>query len=105
MRKPVTRSYQHQNESEIEWACRKQNFDVVVIGQSNPPQVKVCAVELVRQYCPAARILELYPPYANRTLKEADGWLQMPADPEELINAVNSLVLGKEQLGVKRRNP
>lgn len=83
------------DEQEIKAACSKQKFDVAVIGQSIASRTKARALELVKEYCPAAKVLELYLPYGARTLKNADAWLEMPADPEELVNAVNSLVLGK----------
>jgi CheY-like chemotaxis protein len=80
------------NEREIEAVCGKKKFDVAVIGQNTPPKTKARVLELLREHCPAARILELYPPYASRTLKNADAWLEMPTDrPEELAEAVNSL--------------
>jgi CheY-like chemotaxis protein len=84
------------DEREIKAVCSKQKFDVAVIGQSTLPKIKTRAVELVREHCPSVRVLELYPPYGSKTLKDADGWLEMPADPEELVNAVNSLALGKK---------
>jgi CheY-like chemotaxis protein len=84
------------DEREIKAACSKQKFDVAVIGQNIPPKVKARLVELVREHCPAAAILELCPPYASKALKDADAWLEMPSDPEELVNAVNSLAKGKK---------
>jgi hypothetical protein len=52
--------------------------------------------ENLREHCPAVRLLELCPPYASKTLKDADAWLEMPAEPEELLNTVNSLAAGKK---------
>jgi len=85
------------NEREIEAVCGEKKFDVAVIGQNTPPKTKARVLELLREHCPAARILELYPPYASRTLKNADAWLEMPTDrPEELAEAVNSLASKKK---------
>jgi CheY-like chemotaxis protein len=84
------------DEHEIEAACSKQKFDVAVIGQNISPNVKARFAELVRAHCPTAGILELCPPYASKTLKNADAWLEMPGDPEELVNAVNSLAMGRK---------
>jgi hypothetical protein len=50
----------------------------------------------VRECCPSARILELCPPFASGALKNADAWLEMPGDPEDLVKAVNSLATGKK---------
>ncbi|HEY1527554.1 MAG TPA: hypothetical protein VGH51_15080 [Candidatus Angelobacter sp.] len=81
------------DEHEIKAACSKQKFDVAVIGENMPTKMKARMLELVRGHSPAARILELYPLYASRTLQDADAWLEMPTDrPEELPDAVNSLV-------------
>ena len=79
------------DEREIKAVCSEQKFDVAVIGQNIPPNVKARFAELVREHCPTARILELCPPYSSKTLKDADAWLEMAGDPEELVNAVNSL--------------
>lgn len=84
------------DEQEIKAVCSKQKVDVAVIAQNMSPKVKARVAELVREHCPAARILELYPPFASGALEDADAWLEMPADaPEELVDAVNSLASRK----------
>jgi CheY-like chemotaxis protein len=81
------------DEHGIKAACSKQKFDVAVIGENMPTKMKARMLELVRRHSPPARILELYPLYASRTLQDVDAWLAMPTDrPEELADAVNSLV-------------
>ena len=84
------------DDHEIKAACSKHKFDVAVIGQNISPQIKRHVVELVREHCPAVRVLELHSLYSKGTLKDADAWLEMPVEPEELVNAVNSLALEKE---------
>lgn len=80
------------HEREIKIICSKQKFDVAVIGQSIGPSIKARAMELVKEHCPDARILELYPPYGARRLKNADAWLEMPSEnPELLVELVNRL--------------
>jgi hypothetical protein len=50
---------------------------------------------LIRQHCPAAKILELHPRYAGKAVKDADSWLEVPIDvPSELADRVNELVKG-----------
>jgi hypothetical protein len=85
------------DEHEIKTICSKQKFEVAVIGQNISPNVKARFAELVRAHCPNVGILELCPPYSSKTLKDADAWLEMPGDPEELVNAVNSLAMGKKE--------
>jgi CheY-like chemotaxis protein len=84
------------DEHEIKTVCTNQKFDVAVIAQNMPPKMKARVAEIVREHCPSARILELCPPYASKALKDADAWLEMPGDPQELVNAVNSLAMGKK---------
>ncbi len=85
------------DEREIKAVCNQHKFDVAVIGQTISPKVKAHVLDLVREHCPTARILELYPPYVGKSLTEADAWLQMPTDrPEELVEAVNSLAAEKK---------
>ena len=79
------------DEREIKAVCSSQKFDVAVIGQSISRKVKIRVLDLVREHCPEARILELTREYASQALADADAWLQMPFEPEELVNAVNSL--------------
>jgi len=80
------------DEREIKIICSKQKFDVAVIGQSIPPRIKARAMELVKEHCPEAKILELCAPYGTRTLENADAWLEMPSDqPELLVALVNRL--------------
>lgn len=85
------------DERGIEAACSQYKFDVAVIGKSITPKIKARVLELLRKHCPAARILELYPAYTGRALKDADAWLEMSsASPEELADAVN-LLASKEK--------
>ncbi len=79
------------DEREIKAVSRKQKFDVAIIGQSISSIAKVRVLDVVREHCPQARILELTREYASQALADADAWLQMPFEPEELVNAVNSL--------------
>jgi CheY-like chemotaxis protein len=81
-------------EHEIKAVCGAQKFDVAVIGQSISSKGKARVLDLVREHCPQARILELTPEYASKALADADAWLRMPSEPEELVNAVNSLASG-----------
>jgi hypothetical protein len=69
---------------------------VAIIGQTISRKVKTRVLELVREHCPEARILELTLPYASEALADADAWLEMPSESEELGEAVNSLALRKK---------
>ena len=81
---------------EHEAVCGRQKFDVAVIGQNIPARVKTRVLDLVREHCPEAKILELTLPYASKALQDADAWLEMPSEPEELAKAVNSLARHKQ---------
>jgi CheY-like chemotaxis protein len=73
-------------------ACTVHSFDVAVIGQSVTENSKRRIASLVRQHCPAAKLLELYQPHLGRTLSNADSWMETPADvPRELADRVDEL--------------
>ena len=79
------------DEREINAACSKNKFDVALVGQSLSSKTKVRVSAIVREHSPQTRILELTREYAGKALPDADAWLAMPSEPEELVNAVNSL--------------
>lgn len=72
-------------------ACAGRSFDVAVVGQAVSPAEKMRIFSLVREHCPTARILELYTS-SGRVLREADGWLEVPAElPTDLPEKVEEL--------------
>jgi len=74
-------------------ACRQHVFDVVVIGQAISRKDKQRVLTLLRQQCPAAKVLELYPASLGRSLETADHWLFTPTEvPQELAERVAALV-------------
>lgn len=78
-------------------ACREHNFDVAVIGQSTPVEWRKRVVSLIREMCPAAKILELYQMSTGRVLDGADSWLMVPTDvPENLSERVTALAENTE---------
>jgi len=73
-------------------ACEKYGFDVAVIGQDMSSSIKKSVFSLLREQCPAAKILELYAEYQGKTLQGADSWLEVPIDvPRDLPERVNEL--------------
>lgn len=83
------------SEPDIVKACGENTFDVAVIGQTITRRMKQVVASLIRENCPSAKILELYPPHQGRAIEYADSWLQVPAEvPHELAARVNEL-LGK----------
>ena len=80
------------SEREVQSACRRNPFQVAVLGQSLSEPHKVRIYDLIREHCPSAKVLELYPPYLGKTLPNADDWLQVPLDvPPELGERVTRL--------------
>lgn len=80
------------DESALVKACEKHSFDVAVIGQAVSPNMKRRVSILIKEHCPEVKILELYPPYTEKVLDDADSWLIVPAHaPKELANRVNEL--------------
>ena len=80
------------SEREVQSVCAQNPFKVAVIGQSLSQPHKVRIFDLIREHCPAAKVLELYPPYLGKSLLKADDWLQVPLDvPPELGERVTRL--------------
>jgi hypothetical protein len=80
------------SEGDIISACREQAFAVAVIGQTISRKMKQVVVSRVRENCPSAKILELYPMHQGRVIEDADSWLQVPTDvPHDLAERVNEL--------------
>ncbi|PYP90618.1 MAG: hypothetical protein DMG65_10930 [Candidatus Angelobacter sp. Gp1-AA117] len=80
------------DEAALKAACQQNAFNVAVIGQVLPISVKKRLLVLIRAHCPAAKVLELYAPSTGRILKDADSWLEVPADvPETLPQEVTAL--------------
>jgi hypothetical protein len=77
-------------------ACAKHRFDVAVIEQAIDPRMRKIVASLIREQCPAAKILELYPPDEARVVADADAWLEAPEDvPKDLVERVNELLQKK----------
>jgi len=73
-------------------ACQQNAFDVAVIGQAGSGHIKRQIMALIREYCPATKVLELYRFSMGRVLEEADAWLEVPVDvPQELAEHVSAL--------------
>jgi hypothetical protein len=80
-------------EPELIAACQENRFDVAVIGQAISNVQKQHVFDLVRQYCPTAKVLELYSPVRGAVLRGEDGWLEVPAQvPTDLAERVEKLV-------------
>lgn len=86
------------NEKQIQEACRKQRFQVAVIGQSRTPKAKQEWSALIRRFCPAIEVLEIYAPASGRILRDADDWLESPALPHHLAARVSALAGEKGKL-------
>ncbi len=85
------------NVHDVERACMTEPIDVAVIGQGVPRSERQRIRDLVRNRCPTAKLLELYLPGDGKFLKDADDWMELPADPPaELAERVS-------QLACKRR--
>lgn len=86
------------NQQELTDACNQHQFDVAVIGQSVSSNMKRIIAALVRKQCPSAKILELHPQYQGKSVKDADSWLETPADvPRALSQRVTELAEEKRR--------
>jgi len=84
------------NVRDLTSACEKHRFEVAVIGQTVSASMKRLIASEIRNRCPSARILELYPPHTGRAVDYADSWLEVPADvPQQLATRVSELAKQK----------
>jgi hypothetical protein len=67
-------------ENEVREACKRADFDVVIVGQTVSRPQKQRFVNAARKLCSSAKVLELYTMATGRMLAEADDWLQVPLD-------------------------
>jgi DNA-binding NtrC family response regulator len=65
------------NEHDLMAACKEHKFDVVIIGQTLVPEMKQHVVDLIRKHCSETKLLELYLTSENRTVEDADAWLEV----------------------------
>jgi DNA-binding response OmpR family regulator len=81
------------NEIDLLHACKRTRFDVAVIGQALSTMPKHRVLSLVRTHCRKALILELYTAREGKTLRDADDWLEVPADGvgDEFVERVTAL--------------
>lgn len=86
------------SEIELQRACESTQFDVAVIGQSVSARQKRHVSDLVRKYCPSAKVLELYAAYERAALDDADDSLCVPADvPNDFVARVEQLAPAKKR--------
>ena len=73
-------------------ACAAHRFEVAVIGQALSPRIKRHIAALIRQHCPAAKLLEMYEPHQGSAVPDADDWMEtFPQNPAELPARVERL--------------
>ena len=73
-------------------ACKEYSFDVAVIGQALPTNLKRRTSMLIRQFCADVKVLELYERHRARVLDDADMWLAVPSEaPRDLADRVTDL--------------
>jgi DNA-binding response OmpR family regulator len=81
------------NEIDLLDACKRTRFDVAVIGQALSAMPKQRVLSLVRTHCQKVLILELYTAREGKILRDADDWLEVPAEivGDELVERVTAL--------------
>jgi hypothetical protein len=84
------------DEATLSAVCQQNKFDVAVVGQTVSAKTKHRIAGLIREHCPAAKLLELYTVSTGKVLEDADSWLEVLADlPQELATRVEALVESK----------
>ena len=85
-------------ERELIAACGQCQFEIAVIGQAVPENEKHRALRLIKEHCPQAKVLELVEYGTERTLTDANDWLEVPVHPpSELAHRVWSLAAKRSQ--------
>lgn len=84
--------HQARTQKEVASLCEAHQFDVAVIGQPISARMKQLVAPLIKEHCPAVKILELFHPHEGKALSDADAWLEVQADvPGDLAKHVNEL--------------
>jgi DNA-binding NarL/FixJ family response regulator len=79
-------------ETALRSACENHVFDVAVIGQAMTARIKARIATMVREHCPAVKVLELYEPHQEPAVADADAWLLVPSEaPTDLADRVKEL--------------
>jgi CheY-like chemotaxis protein len=74
-------------------ACGQHKFEVAVLGHSLSPKAKRRIADVIREHCPATKVLELYALSTGTALEDADAWLEVPAEgPQDLVARVQELI-------------
>jgi len=80
------------DEASLIAACQQHRFEVAVVGQTVSAKTKHRIAKLIRERCPAAKVLELYTLSTGKVIEDADSWLEVMADvPQELATRVEAL--------------
>ena len=80
------------DEASLIAACQQHRFEVAVVGQTVSAKTKHRIAKLIRECCPAAKVLELYTLSTGKVIEDADSWLEVMADvPQELATRVEAL--------------
>jgi hypothetical protein len=80
------------DEASLITACQQNRFEVAVVGQTVSAKTKRRIAHLIRERCPATKMLELYTVSTGKVLDDADSWLEVLADlPQELAARVEAL--------------
>ena len=88
------------NQVELVRACKEHAVEVAVIGQAIPRKEKRRVLSLVREHCPMAKVLELYPPSTGKVLNDADDWIEVTSDvPPQLAERVSALAVQRRSRG------
>ncbi|HET9182046.1 MAG TPA: hypothetical protein VFP59_07930 [Candidatus Angelobacter sp.] len=80
------------DENALVAACSQHPFVVAVIGQAVTAKMKRRIAAIIREHCPAVKILELYDNRTGHVLDDADDSLLTPAEvPKDLADRVDDL--------------
>jgi len=73
-------------------ALKVHSFDVAVIGQAVAARMKRRISALIREHCPAVKVLEIYVNHSGRILDDADASMMALGDvPKDFVDRVDEL--------------
>jgi vacuolar-type H+-ATPase subunit F/Vma7 len=73
-------------------ALEEHTFDVAVIGQTVAARIKRKISAIIREHCPAVKVLEIYDNHSGRVLDDADASMMALGEvPKDLADQVDEL--------------
>jgi DNA-binding NtrC family response regulator len=70
------------NKRELQDACTRNKIEIAVLGSHMSENMKRNVTDLLREHCPASKVIELVDDPQGRAIEDADSWASSLGDLE-----------------------